>query len=55
MEKRWEDMTADEKLESLRQSIENLRIRTAVFIGQIEDGQRGLNDRIVKLEQALKR
>ena len=54
MTKPWEDMTADEKLAWLRQNIENLRGHLMQFAAEMESSQRGLNHRIVQLEQALK-
>jgi exonuclease VII small subunit len=54
MTRPWEDMTADEKLAWLRQNIENLRGHLMGFVAEMESGQRGLNHRIVQLEQALK-
>jgi hypothetical protein len=55
MDKQWEDMTQDEKLDWLRQNIENLRGQLRLFAIELEIGQRVLNDRIVKLEQTFDR
>jgi hypothetical protein len=55
MAKNWEDMTTDEKLDWLRQNFENLRGQVRAYSVETDNDQKGLNDRIVKLEQALKR
>ena len=55
MTKSWDDMTADKKLEWLRQNIENLRGHLMQFAAEMESSQRGLNNRIVQLEQAHER
>ena len=49
MEKQWEEMEPDEKMDWLRQSV----IKLSSDIAETDDGQRGLNNWIVKLEQAL--
>jgi hypothetical protein len=48
MEKQWEEMEPDEKMDWLRRII-----KLSSDIAETDDGQRGLNNRIVKLEQAL--
>ncbi len=48
MNTHWENMTPDEKADQLRQQLRMLARDT-------ENGQRALNDRIVRLEQTLER
>jgi len=55
MAKNWEDMTADEKADVLRNDLNGLRGQLRLFASELENGQRTLNDRIVRLEQALER
>jgi hypothetical protein len=54
MAKNWEVMTTEERLSWLRQNIESLQGQLRAYFIEMDQGQKGLNDRIVKLEQVLK-
>jgi hypothetical protein len=51
---KWTDLkTTDDKLEWLHANIELLKAALRQHSVELDQSQRGLNDRIVKLEQAI--
>jgi hypothetical protein len=55
MDKQWEDMSADEKLESLRLSVGDLRSKLLAYAADFDVSLRQLNDRLARLEDASKK
>jgi hypothetical protein len=55
MDKQWEDMSADEKLESLRLSVGDLRSKLLAYAADFDVSLRQLNDRLTRLEDASKK